>query len=893
MHIVRIELENIKSHKSATFDFERGTTAITGANGAGKTTIIEAIAWALFGFLDYNKADFVSRGEKKGQVRITVETADQKQYTVVRDTGSGYYVFDPTIKTKICSGNDEVVGFLRRILQVEPGTDLKELFQTAIGVPQGTFTADFLLSRETRKRKFDKLLKVEEYRNSAEKLKITAKYTEGKRLEVWEKIVRAETQLETFETIVSEQKLLLTRESVVKTEFSDLQKKIETSKSAVTEFDILKKKIDETANQIIRLELQITDANRRKTEREQQVTESKNAFLKQNNVQADYKLFETASESLKTLQADAKQQVLLQSEIQKLESQAREKSIELKNLQEKLEISIAANLELKNLSTQIEQYQRLEIHLKETRDQLSIARNAKIQLDNLGKDLEKLRQDYLRNKASLDDFEKTKADFELQIIKLNVADKTVEAIEQSRTNLSSNLANLKATVEKDRQFEIQVENGLCPILSQKCLNLGDDENLSTYFKSAFSNNSHKINELSTEQTLLDKALNLTRESEKHLVKFENAKKLHEQTTENGKRLKEDENRLDKLAATVSVLEKDSNELEIQLIKLGNPVEREKILKTEAEKEQFLKRTTEEIKTKITLIEADKTKLSKDILLFEGFDEKLKLAENEVAKTQSAQRIFLELQGLAGLLKQRETDFEQSKIDVVKLEEELERSQKEKSENADKYREKDHLAERDSLDGFRRSEAVLETELRQIVETIKYRDSEIGRLKEIQAKLITEKSEESKLKKVIEATTFISDTLKKAAPEVAKMLLARISQEANLFFREMTGNAERTLSWKEDYEVSLEESGHERPFSTLSGGEQMSAALSVRLALLQELSDIRFAFFDEPTTNLDAERREKLALAINGISQKLRFSQIFVVSHDDTFESHTDYVISVK
>jgi len=45
MHITRVELENIKSHTSSVFDFGRGSTAITGENGAGKTTIIEAIAW--------------------------------------------------------------------------------------------------------------------------------------------------------------------------------------------------------------------------------------------------------------------------------------------------------------------------------------------------------------------------------------------------------------------------------------------------------------------------------------------------------------------------------------------------------------------------------------------------------------------------------------------------------------------------------------------------------------------------------------------------------------------------------------------------------------------------------------------------------------------------------
>ena len=44
MHITKIELEDIKSHREATFEFQRGTTAITGENGAGKTTIIEAVA---------------------------------------------------------------------------------------------------------------------------------------------------------------------------------------------------------------------------------------------------------------------------------------------------------------------------------------------------------------------------------------------------------------------------------------------------------------------------------------------------------------------------------------------------------------------------------------------------------------------------------------------------------------------------------------------------------------------------------------------------------------------------------------------------------------------------------------------------------------------------------
>ena len=104
------------------------------------------------------------------------------------------------------------------------------------------------------------------------------------------------------------------------------------------------------------------------------------------------------------------------------------------------------------------------------------------------------------------------------------------------------------------------------------------------------------------------------------------------------------------------------------------------------------------------------------------------------------------------------------------------------------------------------------------------------------------------------------------------------------FREITGNAEHTLKWTDDYGIALEEGGYDRPFQSLSGGEQMAAALSVRLALLKQLSDIRIAFFDEPTTNMDAERRERLAEQIGRISF---FEQLFVISHDDTFEGYMD------
>ena len=136
---------------------------------------------------------------------------------------------------------------------------------------------------------------------------------------------------------------------------------------------------------------------------------------------------------------------------------------------------------------------------------------------------------------------------------------------------------------------------------------------------------------------------------------------------------------------------------------------------------------------------------------------------------------------------------------------------------------------------------------------------------------------------------VRDVLRQAGPLVTESYLYNISIEANQLFREITGEGGRALRWTKDYEIVVEEGGHDRSFINLSGGEQMVAALSVRLALLKQLSDIRVAFFDEPTVNMDAERRERLAQQIGQVRD---FDQLFVISHDDTFEQTVDHVLPV-
>ena len=167
-----------------------------------------------------------------------------------------------------------------------------------------------------------------------------------------------------------------------------------------------------------------------------------------------------------------------------------------------------------------------------------------------------------------------------------------------------------------------------------------------------------------------------------------------------------------------------------------------------------------------------------------------------------------------------------------------------------------------------------------IETLKQRRVEQEKAQAQRDKLATQQEYLETLRRLI----------REAGPYITRALIGRISGGAAQIFSELMQDYSRVLRWTEDYGIAIDAGGHERMFAQLSGGEQMSAALAVRLSLLREMSNISIAFFDEPTTNLDEARREALVrqiLAVQG------FRQLFVISHDDTFEQATQNLIRVR
>ncbi len=888
MHITKIELEDIKSHAEFTQEFQRGTTAITGENGAGKTTLIEAVAWTLFDLLDYKKDDFVRRGAKKGVVRVTFESGlDEREYLVHRDTGTGYYVYDPQLKMRIAEKKEEVGRFLWAHLGVEAGTDLEALFRRAIGVPQGTFTAIFLETPAERKKAFDKLLKVEEYRQGAEKLLETARYVESQINAVNIRIGRAEGELARFEEIENEHKIQAEKTSELSKTAEKLDKEAAEKTEIVKKFDEAEKKVNELKTSSDKLK---TESAKAEIIAAQKETERNQAFAAQEKiklVEADSKKHVAALARLKELERERTERDKLNTEKSRVETAQINVKADQKKFREDLEKSLKAHQEISALEPKTKEQEQFEKMRETLRNQLADAKATANQIKSLDEKMSFLRVSYSNNKAQIKEVETKSEKAEL-----------FENLQKRDGEIINNLAKLRAKLEADEKFQSEISNGLCPILSEKCLNLKPGQTLDSFVTNQFGEVRTQISTLENEKKQLADALRISREAGKFLATLETLRNRETEIGDEGKRYKTEKESLEKKAENLSKIETDLAETENKLKDLDNPKAKIKLLQTEANLEITIREKITEVEKNLERLENDRKILLEQMASYQFLDAQWKEFSEMRDKTAAAHREFLINESLAKVLPQRESEFETVTKELSRLREETEKAENELAAASKDYDRETHSREKNSLTDLEKTRAETRVNLDFTKRRADELEKQLNHLRGVRKAMQFEFQEKEKLEKVSEATKFIRDTLKEAAPRVARNYVHHVSLEANQMFREISGNAERTLKWTEDYGISLEEFGHDRPFVNMSGGEQMAAALSVRLALLKQLSDIRIAFFDEPTTNMDAARRERLAEQIGQITRKKidgnpTFDQLFVISHDDTFDEYVDNVISIE
>jgi exonuclease SbcC len=86
--ITSIELGDFLAHSETKLEFENGVTVFVGDNGAGKSSMIDAITFALFGqHTRKSNKSLIKRGSNQGFAKIGF-SINGKQYEAVRKIDS-------------------------------------------------------------------------------------------------------------------------------------------------------------------------------------------------------------------------------------------------------------------------------------------------------------------------------------------------------------------------------------------------------------------------------------------------------------------------------------------------------------------------------------------------------------------------------------------------------------------------------------------------------------------------------------------------------------------------------------------------------------------------------------------------------------------------------------
>lgn len=129
----KITLTNFRKHVDATFEFGDGLHVLRGNNEIGKSTVIEAIAYALFGVKAIRSSleDAVTWNQPVSTLKVVLElTVDSVNYTVSRGKPGAECVYGDQMVT----GQTEVTAFMSRLLKVDANSAAKLMLSTQLDI---------------------------------------------------------------------------------------------------------------------------------------------------------------------------------------------------------------------------------------------------------------------------------------------------------------------------------------------------------------------------------------------------------------------------------------------------------------------------------------------------------------------------------------------------------------------------------------------------------------------------------------------------------------------------------------------------------------------------------------------------------------------------------------
>lgn len=330
---LQLTLKNFLSYREATLDFRSFHTAcISGANGAGKSGLLDAITWVIWGKSRAStEEDVIHTGEKN--VRVDFEfICNGETYRIIRNrerSRSSTLEF----QVKSHSGYKTLSEKGLRPTQQLIITSLKLDYDTFINsayLRQGRAN-EFMLRRPSeRKQILAQLLKLERYEELAGKAKDISKEYKGKVEQLEESLQPLEQQLERKEAIISQL-------TTITTELTALEERGEKDKEKLQELQAAASRRQTAQQQLIwyqnQKENQCREYERLSQEHSQiqnQLKELAQLLSQEREITANYNQLLKWQEEEEALAAKFTTYQNVQQQRQELERQLIKRSNELK-----------------------------------------------------------------------------------------------------------------------------------------------------------------------------------------------------------------------------------------------------------------------------------------------------------------------------------------------------------------------------------------------------------------------------------------------------------------------------------------------------------------------------------------------------------------------------------
>ena len=1012
MRIARVVLHNVKSYSGpSTISLEPGINAVCGENGAGKSTILEAIGFVLFGYRPYKLDAFLREGEKSGSITVTVEDDQGCSFDVVRRLGSGggQGVYDE-LNQRVAEGESDVRNWLLNFFHLEPGTDLAKLFEDTVGPPQGTLTAIFLESAGPRGKKFDRLLQIEEYQAAAQALRSVSNLFRDQANDSDQRAAELGGEVRRLPEVEERQRETALRGAELKVTVAQAQRLHAEMAVSWDRLEQVRQAVQRASAELELAANRAVEARRRREEQGAELGRAEEAARLLEESRPGYAAYLEATERLKQLNgrrqerdrlrqsaeiagraairweqdllaaetrlATLEQDEARAAERQRLVPEQEGRESALRQAEDRVrardeasrqyplteERLAAARVRLRDAEArlaEVEASRSVASGLEELRSRQRSLREELAELEQRAWTLKQVDGDLVETTGRLRQLKAEAEQLRGEVAALRPLESSAALAmerQRERDRCHGDLEALRAGYREAQRSRAQVEGGLCPFFHEPCKNLRPGLSLDDHFDRVIAEAGVALGEAEVRLSRAEADLAEARAAEKRLARLPDLegrlRKLDEDrvglerevdslerrqkeladtpqllvqlrqslqavdpelqqaeaawqlvAAEPGWRAQAEEagqamEREQQLLAEIqSILDRESGAAEAlvaaraALVEMGDPRGETAALRQRIDRERpEAERALERAKREAASARAAEERGRRALEPFARLEEEMVEAGRQRDDNEAAHRRFLENQGETGRLLQRRQAHQRAVTEEVETAGQAEAARDALEKLRASYDEAEQGRLRQAMDEAAARVASGQRELELCGQEEDRLLRELSELRQRKAEMEVAQREAAESRQLAEAVEAVRRTLDAAGPEIARALLRRISARATGIYRELLGQPTVSLEWDSEYEIRTRIRAEEREFKQLSGGEQMAAALAVRLALLQTLSNLRVAFLDEPTAHMDAVRRGNLAAQIQNLRS---FDQLVVISHDDSFDTLFGHVVRLS